>query len=225
MRFLALFGFILVFGLTSCIEIIDDITIKNDGSGMLKYTVNLSSSKLKINSILALDSLEGKKVPSKDEISQRIYAFGKKLEEKNGVSNVSISTDFNDFIFKMSCEFTSLSALQNAIKEVVQEETKEKSSSELDHNWMSWDGQKLIRSIPDITIKKTKELKADEIESLKQGSYTSITRFERMVEKCENPNAQISKNKMAVMMRTNPYALTQNYNLLENTIYLSPLKN
>ncbi len=225
MRFLTLFGFILVFGLTSCIEIIDDITIKNDGSGMLKYTVNLSSSKLKINSILALDSLEGKKVPSKDEISQRIYAFGKKLEEKNGVSNVSISTDFNDFIFKMSCEFTSLSALQNAIKEVVQEETKEKSSSELDHNWMSWDGQKLIRSIPDITIKKTKELKADEIESLKQGSYTSITRFERMVEKCENPNAQISKNKMAVMMRTNPYALTQNYNLLENTIYLSPLKN
>ena len=48
----------------SCIEIMDELTIHDDGSGTLKYAINLSSSRVKVNSILALDSLDGKKVPS-----------------------------------------------------------------------------------------------------------------------------------------------------------------
>ena len=68
-----------LFGLTSCIEIIDDVTVNNDGSGSLKYTINLSASKVKINSILALDSLEGRPVPSKEELEERIVSFKKKL--------------------------------------------------------------------------------------------------------------------------------------------------
>ena len=58
------FIFLVLFGLSSCIEIIDDLSLKSDGSGTFKYSVNLSSSKIKVNSILALDSIDGKKVPS-----------------------------------------------------------------------------------------------------------------------------------------------------------------
>lgn len=213
-----------VFGLSSCIEIIDDVTINNDGSGTLKYTINLSASKVKINSVLALDSLEGQRVPTKDEIETRLNSFSKKLGSKNGISTVSIESNMTDFIFKLSCNFSSIDALQKAIKEVVEEESKDKNMQELDHNWMSWDGQKLSRSIPDITIEKTKSLKSEDVELLKQGTYTSITRFERAVDHFDNTNAILSKNKMAVMIKTNPYLLSQNYNLLENTIYLTPLK-
>ena len=35
--------------LTSCVEIIDDLTLNLDGSGKLRYNLNLSSSKVKIN--------------------------------------------------------------------------------------------------------------------------------------------------------------------------------
>jgi hypothetical protein len=49
---------LILFSFTSCIEIIDDVTVKNDGSGSMKYTINLSASKVKINTILALDSLD-----------------------------------------------------------------------------------------------------------------------------------------------------------------------
>lgn len=215
----------ILFGLTSCIEIIDDITLKNDGSGTLKYSINLSSNKVKINSILALDSLEGKKVPSIAEIEAEIISFKNKLDAKTGISQVIVDYNFTDFIFKIQCDFTSVSALQTAIKEVVQELSKEKNMPELDHNWLSWDGTKIVRSIPDITTKRVKELKPEDIELLKTGNYTSISRFERMVEKFDNPSATLSKNKLAVMIRTNPYALSQNSNILENTIYLSPIKN
>ena len=214
----------LLFGLSSCIEIIDDISIKNDGSGTLKYTINLSSSKVKINSILALDSLEGQRVPSIEEIQEKITSFQKKLDAKPGISNVLVVSDFTDFIFKLQCDFTSVVALQTALKEVIQEESKEKNIPELEHVWLSWDGQKLVRSIPEITVKKTKDLKQEDLDKLKEGNYTSITRFERMVDKFDNPAAMLSKNKMAVMIKTNPYLLTQNPDLLENTIYLLPLK-
>lgn len=223
--FYTLVLFLSFFGFTSCIEIIDDISLKNDGSGTLKYTINLSSSKVKINSILALDSLDGKKVPSIPEMEERIASFKKKLSAKTGISNVTIESNFTDYIFKLQCDFTNVLALQNALKDVIEEESKEKNIPELDHNWLSWDGSKMTRSIPEITVKKTKDLKTEDIELMKQGNYTSITRFERAVEKFDNTAAVLSKNKMAVMIKTNPYALTQNSNILENIIYLSPIKN
>lgn len=226
MKIIYAYGFlILFFNLTSCIEIIDDISIKNDGSGTLKYTINLSSSKVKINSILALDSLEGQKVPTIGEVEEKIISFKKKLEAKTGISNVTIDYNFTDYIFKLQCDFTNVSMLQTALKEVIQEETKEKNIEELEAIWLSWDGQKMERSIPEITVKKTKDFKQEDIDLMKQGNYTSISRFERIVDKFDNPAATLSKNKMAVMIRTNPYALSQNSDILENTIYLTPIKN
>jgi hypothetical protein len=215
----------LLLGLTSCIEIIDDITVNNDGSGTFKYAINLSSSKLKINSILSLDSLNGKKVPSILEIQRKLTEFKTKLSEKSGIKNVTIESNFTEYIFKLQCEFSSVAALQNALKETISEEIKDKNLTELQHNWLAWDGIKLIRSIPDITVKKTNDFKQEDIDLMKKGSYTSISRFERAVEKCENPAAAISKSKLAVKIRTTPYLLTQNANILENTIYLIPNKN
>ena len=213
-----------LFGLTSCIEIIDDVTVNNDGSGSLKYTINLSASKVKINSILALDSLEGRPVPSKEELEERIVSFKKKLASKTGISNVVVESNFEDYIFKLSCDFASVQALQHAVKEVVMEETKEKNLEGMDHDWLLWDGNKLSRSIPEITLDRTRNLKPEDAELLKQGNYTSITRFQRPVEKFENTSAVLSKNRLAVMVKTNPYLLTQDNDLLENTIYLTPLK-
>lgn len=221
--YVSLIGFLLL-TLTSCIEIIDDITINNDGSGTLKYTVNLSASKVKINSILALDSLEGQRVPSKDEILNRMESISKKLASKPGISNVDIETDMTNFVFKIKCDFSSINALQTAVKDIIREESNDKSLKELEHSWLSWDGNKLVRSIPDVTLERIKNLKQEDAELLRQGNYTSITRFERPVDRFENPNAKLAGNKLAVMIKTNPYLLTQNYNLLENTIYLTPNK-
>lgn len=48
-RILFLFILGILFGASSCVEIIDDLTLNEDGSGTFKYTVNLSSSKVKLN--------------------------------------------------------------------------------------------------------------------------------------------------------------------------------
>lgn len=214
-----------LFLFTSCIEIFDDLTIHNDGTGTFKYNVNLSSSKLKINSILALDSLNGYKVPTIDHIKSEITRIKSKFEAKEGISNVTIESNFIDFIFKIKCDFTDVNALQLAIKDIISEEDLFKNGEDLSHNWITWEGFKLTRDIPEINLKKTKDLTPNEIELLTQGKYTSITRFDRAVEKFDNPSAKLSASKMAIMLQTNTYSLLQNAKLLENTIYLSPLKN
>ncbi|NRA12628.1 MAG: hypothetical protein HRT57_11795 [Crocinitomicaceae bacterium] len=221
MRYLRiLFVALITLSITGCVEIIDDLTLNLDGSGSFKYNINLSSSKIKINSILALDSLDGKKVPSIYDIKRKINRLNEKLKSEAGISNVSLTADYTNFIFKLSCDFTSLSELQSAIKTIALSENNGKAIPELDHNWLIFSGTTLNRSVPEITIKKSKEIKNADRLLLKEGSYTSITRFESEIEKFDNDKAKLSANKKAIMLRTDPYSLTQNYNLLDNTIYL-----
>lgn len=205
---------------TGCIEIIDDLTLNMDGTGSFKYNINLSSSKVKINSILALDSLDGKRVPSIGEIKQKINRLNEQLKSESGISNVSLTADYTNYVFKFSCDFASLAELQSAIKTIALSENSGKAIPELDHKWLIFSGTQLNRSVPEITIKKSKEIKSADRLLLKEGSYTSITRFELEIMKFDNDQAKVSANKKAIMLRTDPYSLTQNPSLLDNTIYL-----
>lgn len=215
--------FFLTIGLlSSCIEISDDITLNNDGSGTLRYKINLSASKIKVNSILALDSIEGKPVPSKTQISAKFNEFVKILDAQTGISNVLIEENYTDYIFKFSCDFTSIRNLQDAIKLSIAKISSDKYNSSSDQYWLSWDGTTLVRSIPTYISQQIKTYKLENEELLKEGVYTSIARFERPVASFENKLSTLSKNQMAVMVRTNTFDLKANQHLLDNTIVLSP---
>ena len=220
MKYLLLF---LLFGLvSSCIEISDDLTLNNDGSGTLRYKINLSASKIKVNSILALDSLDGKPVPSKTQISAKINEFVRLLDAQVGISNVLIEENYTDYIFKFSCDFTSVRNLQDGIKLSLAQISNDKYSTSAEQFWLSWDGNTLVRTIPAYITQQIKNYKLDNEESLKEGVYTSIARFERPVATFENKLGTLSKNQMAVMVRTNTFDLKSNQHLLDNTIVLTP---
>lgn len=210
--------------LTSCVEIFDELILNSDGSGTFKYKVNLSDSKVKVNSILALDSLDGKKVPSIEDIKTTINEYKVKLQGKEGISNVTVETDFKNFILRFQCDFNNVQNLQKAIKEIAVEQDKKGEFKELNHTWLTWDGTKLIRSVPSLTTQTTQKLKTEDAELMKKGKYVSITRFDRLIDHCDNTNAKINESKVACAIVTNPYALIQNVKLLENTIYLTNTK-
>jgi hypothetical protein len=217
--------FVLFLSLVSCIEISDDLTIHNDGSGTLRYKINWSSSKVKVNSILALDTIDGKKVPSIQEISSKVGDFARILDAQTGISNVVIEENYTDFILKFSCDFTSIMALQSGLANAIEAVSKEKLGPEADEIWITWDGNKLKRSIPAFARAKMKAFKSNELELLKEGSYTTISRFDRQIDRFDNPLGTLSKNKQAVMMKSSTYSVKENQDLLENTIYLISTKN
>lgn len=200
----------------------DELTIHDDGSGTLKYAINLSSSRVKVNSILALDSLDGKKVPSIEEIKTKVSLFKKTLSLQNGISNISISENYVDFIFKFECDFTSIDLLQEGLLKTFSITLNDKSILASDFSWLFWDSKVLERSVPSIATNKLNGITENDLSLLKTGTYTSITRFDRGVERFDNPLSKLSKDKKALMLRTDTYSLKEKHSLLENTIYLIP---
>lgn len=215
-------GLLVLLSFVSCIEISDDITIHNDGSGTFRYKINLSASKIKVNSILALDSLDGKPIPSIAKISAKINEFVRILDAQNGISNVLVEENYTDYIFKLSCDFKNIKQLQDAIRLSVAQITDDKVTAPMDQYWLNWDGNMLVRNIPTYITQQIKSYKIQDLDLLKEGVYTSIARFDRPVASCQNKLSVISKNQMAVLVKTNTYALKENQHLLDNTIVLSP---
>jgi hypothetical protein len=142
MKKLILFSTLLLLLLSSCIELIDDLTIHNDGSGTFKYILNLSASKIKVNSILALDSVDGKKVPSLNEITEKLNSFALNLKTQPGITNVSMLIKEEDLIVKFSCDFASINELHNALKAAILFINNGKEIKELNQNCLSWDEEK-----------------------------------------------------------------------------------
>jgi len=213
--FIACIGLLVL--MSSCVDIFDELVIHSNGSGTYKYTLNMSASKVKINSILALDSIEGQRVPSLDEIKNKIALYKTKLGEKEGISNVTVDANYDDFVFKFSCDFASVNALQTAVRDLIREESKDKNNALFNENWISWDGKQLVRTVPGFQTPLNK-LKGEDQELLKKGKYISVSRFDKPVLKCDNVNAQISPTKTAVMVKSTPFSVAQNPGLLKNVI-------
>lgn len=225
MKKLILFSTLLLLLLSSCIELIDDLTIHNDGTGTFKYILNLSASKIKVNSILALDSIDGKKVPSLSEITGKLTSFAINLKTQPGITNVSMVIKEDDLIVKFSCDFASINELHNALKAAILVINNGKEIKELNQNWLSWDGKILKRNIPLLSLTIYEELKETELDLLKTGSYTSINHFDRPIDHAEKIETKLNPSKTASMLRVNTFDLQNNYSLIENTIYLTPIKN
>lgn len=211
--------------LTSCIEILDDVTYNPDGSGEFKYTINLSSSKLKINSILALDSLDGKKVPSKLELQEKVSDIMGVLNCQEGIKGVSLEENYDNFIFKVSLHFDNVKSLLNAFSKTREALGNPSDSNENEKNWVSWDGVTLIRQVPDLNSFKFRLVKKEDEELMRNGIYTSISRFISPVEKIENPSAILAKNNKAVMLRSSLFDVFGNPSLMDNTISVKPADN
>lgn len=211
-----LFIFLPLFIFSSCVEIIDDLLVRKDGSGTLKLTVNLSSSKLKINSALALDSLNGVRVPKLSEIDQKFAFYAEKLREKEGIKLVTTRLNSSDFIYGVTVEFSDVEKLESALKEVLSDVNS--NWVNFNFNWISWENGVLSRNNIQVPDSQVKKLKKEEVEDLKKGTYTSITRFQSPIEKYSNELAKVSENKLNIMIKSSAYSIIENTQLLKNTI-------
>ena len=210
---------------SSCLEILDDISFNIDGSGTFKYTVNLSSSQVKLNSILALDSIDGKKVPSINEIQEKIEVFAELLSAQEGISNVYIDTNYQQFIFKIQCDFSNVIDLQRGFESSLKETLTQLENEEIAYEWITWDGQVMVRKVPDLDRWSLPSIKSEDSELLKKGYYTSITRFENKVNYFENPAAKLSKNERAVMLRKSAFEVFNDHKVMDNIIHVDSTRN
>ena len=202
--------------LTSCVELIDEIQLNNDGSGKFKYVINLSQSRSNVSSMLLLDSINGKKNLKLPEIKQKINSFKLTLAKQEGISNVIVVENYTDYIIKFECNFENLDKLKKAFENSLQESNTTKKTE----NWVNFDKKLFYRTTPEYAVSFLKDFYVNYGEKLKNGSYTSIVRFQNEIYSFSNKLSLKSKSNMAIMTKVTPKELVENPYVLDNNIVI-----
>lgn len=187
---------------TSCFQVIEDVTIKQDGSGMAVFTANLSQSKSKLASIMLLDSINGHKVPSRTDIRKQLDDLAQELKKIKGVSQVSQSVDFDKFVATIRFSFVdvdNLNSISNRIFEEMKVVPSNKSSYAYQHSSRTFSRTYVHEPKAKAEFDKLKE--ADK-EVFKSASYTGIYRFDREVASQSNNAAKLAASRKAVMLQS-----------------------
>ncbi|RZL34790.1 MAG: hypothetical protein EOO96_08615 [Pedobacter sp.] len=188
--------------LSSCFQVIEEITLRNDGTGDVLLTINLSQSKTKVASIMLLDSVQGYKVPSKQKIQQELNDAVAYLRKTEGISNVKSTSDFNNFIATISFTFKDVANINNITKNILaKQKIKATNTSSYSYNKTT---KVFSRKYQPVATAKTEfnKLKSQDKAVFNGANYTSIYRFEFTVTSTSNPASNLSKSKKAVMLKS-----------------------
>ncbi|OIQ37796.1 MAG: hypothetical protein BM555_00230 [Crocinitomix sp. MedPE-SWsnd] len=104
--------------LSSCFEIIEDVSLNEDGSGTFKYIVNFSQSAPKVKSMLLMDEVEGVAVPTEAKMKSKFEKICLQTKKAKGISGVTYKSDFENYIFNYSCNFKKTSNLNAALDSI-----------------------------------------------------------------------------------------------------------
>jgi len=216
-----LFFILLIPTLSSCFEIVEEINLRNDGTGDVVLTINLSQSKTKVASVMLLDSVQGYKVPSKQKIQQELAEAVVYLKKSEGISNVKSTSDFNNYIATISFTFKDVSNINNITRNILaRQKIKATNTSSYSFNKAT---KTFARKYQAIGTAKSEfnKLKNQDKAVFNGAMYTSIYRFESPVTNVTNPASNLSKTKKAVMLKSSITNLINGKINVSNQIQLS----
>lgn len=214
--------FSLIISLTGCFELIEDTKLNNDGSGTYKITLNFSASQTRINALMALDSIEGKKVPSEAQLKTEISDLANRLNQQDGISKASASLSTDEWILKFSCDFESLESLQKGI-DLSTKKWQNKNNQPITSLFnIQFDENSYSREIKKPFPEKWKEKVSDDEDyaKLKEGKCVFIQRFEKPILETTNSQIKIAKNQTACMLMLTPHEIINQPSLLNYSIQL-----
>ena len=174
----------------------------------------MSKSKTKLNSIMKMKAINGHKVPEKPEINKKIAEIENQARKTPGISNVKTSVDYVNFIVGISCDFTKVENINNAVKNVGTE--KDQGAT----NIYGFKGNVFTRMNKFGIGEAYQKLSNADREIFSTAIYTSIYRFEKDLASANNQSAKISANKKAVMLKLNALDIITGKQSIENNIIL-----
>lgn len=203
--------------LTSCFDILDKVNVKGDGSGEYTLILNASKSKTRLASISKMETINGKKVPKKAEIEAKINEAAKIFKATPGISNVKTSMDFDNYIIKLSCNFSKIENINTGLERLKARNIIGKMIPTQIYN------QNLAKKI--FIRNKVNTFKSDyekmskaDREIFNEARYISVLQFENMVKSQSNITYSLSPNRKAVKLEANILDLILQKKQLQNTI-------
>lgn len=205
---------------TSCFEIIEEVTLHENGSGKILLTFNASQSKSKLASVMLLDSVQGYKVPSKAAITEEVTYLVKELKNANGISNVTYTVDYDSYIITLGCNFKQVDNINSFSQSLWDKQRMKGTFKSYDFNLASKLFKRHFAYGPKLK-KDFNTLKSADKAVFNNATYTVIYRFDTEVSTYSNQQAKLSKSKKAMMMRLPITHIINGESSIENTIQLT----
>lgn len=214
--FIPLFCFVFLF--QSCFEVIEEVQMKEDGSGHFNFVINLSQSKTKINSILKMEKINGYTIPTKEQIKNEVSKIATLAESTAGISNVAAKVDLTNYILSINLDFQKISNLNAAFSKL---KNSKKLDPSLSTDYFTFENKKFIRNqkIPIKSLYQKLE-KADK-EIFQTAKYTSVYKFDSAIKSFSNQKATPSKSKKAIKLNGSVINVINGNEKIENTIILN----
>lgn len=205
----------------ACFEIVEEVNLNNDGSGSFCFTLNLSQSKLDINAIMLLDSVNGRAVPKIDDLKKSLAQIETSLTKDSSITRVNISQNWENYIFAISGDFKNIDALNEAINNIYTMFSKNTGQALVSNDHFSYSNKIFKRLYHYNLADHYNSLSGKDKLVFKTAKYTSVYRFKSSVSNYSNANALKSKSGMSVMLKSSIMDLITNQKTIENTIYLN----
>jgi hypothetical protein len=207
-----------VFMFQSCFEVIEEVKMKDDGSGHFNFVINFSQSKTKINSVLKMEKINGYDIPSKEEIKKEASRLEELAQNTTGISNVKTNIDLTNYIFVVDLDFQKISNL-NAV--FLKLKNSKKIDPTITTDYFTFTDKKFIRS-QKVPIKALYDkLKKTDKEVFENAKYTSVYKFDSTIKSFSNKNATPSKSKKAIKLNGSVINVINGSEKIENTITLN----
>lgn len=211
--------FIISISFSSCFQFIEEITLQANGSGTMKITLNMSQSKSKLASIMLLDSINNRKVPSRADIQNYLNESVAFLNKSDGISHVKKSMDLTNYILSLSFDFTSVSKINGLSKKMM---AKQKTQVPLYTYSYNPGSQLFVRTYQPSSKLKTQfyKLPAKDRNIFNTASFISIQRFSKGIAESKNKTVKISASGKAAMQRVKAMDIISGKADLNNSIQL-----
>ena len=206
--------------LTSCFEIVEEVNLNDDGSGSFCFTINMSQSKLQINSMLLLDSVNGRPVPKIEDMKRALRKVEQELKNDSALSKIEIKENWEDYIFSVSGDFIHVEALNKAIKNINGIFKHPRGYQIEQHDNFKFDKSVFERLYSYNLVNDYNALSEKDKSVFKNAKYTTIYRFNHPVKAYSNPDALKSKSGKAILLKVNVKELITNKKTIQNTIEL-----
>ncbi|AHM62011.1 hypothetical protein D770_18800 [Flammeovirgaceae bacterium 311] len=212
--------------LSSCLEITEQVRLRENGSGQFTFTVDMSEAEPLLNMVKGF-SAEADPEQVSTDLETGMEGAYQRLQSVKGVHQPTLIRSDNGLLSGITFEYDNIEALNNAINVV------HNNKPELKEAYFAWDGKQLHRLNTLKIENEIKEKTGNDLngldltvngKSIKEmmGSmvYRTEYTFDKPIRSISNSNATLSADKRKVTLERYLLDDTRKANSLENIIKL-----
>ncbi len=141
-----------------------------------------------------METINGKKVPKKSEIENKINTAAKIFKETPGITNVKTAMDFDNYIIRLSCNFKKIENINAGLEKLKDQKILGKMVPTKVYS-QNLQKKTLTRNKVNTFKEDYEKMSKADKEVFNDARYTSVMQFENTVKSQTNNAYVLSPNK------------------------------